>query len=265
MSQAENMDHPPKLTEYVGVHPNCLTREVVYEGCTMKLNSDGENLFGQFTILHPELQLRILMQGLNVYIDPTGKKKEKYALHFPAASAVQSVMSQMAPPEPSDTMNDELSPDISPLVSAISLLGAEYEINGKRQEFSLENTAVVLDDSIHCLSYTFIIPVEKMLTEKKLAEEWKLGIYSEGGKPSKGGPGLGAPGLGRPEDARMRGPEPGGRRQKNPAPSKKERNNNHNSSSEADLRKIMMKDIEAWIPFSFSQICSLEQPNEKVE
>lgn len=77
------------LSKYVDRNPICFTQEVIYDGCTIMLNSDGEYLFGQFNILHPELQMRILMKGVTFYVDPTGKKREKYALHFPPASLVE--------------------------------------------------------------------------------------------------------------------------------------------------------------------------------
>lgn len=257
VAEADNVT----LSEYVERNPSCLTREIIYDGCTMMLNSDGEYLFGQFNILHPELQMRILMQGITFYVDPTGKKKEKYALHFPAASAVESVMSQMAPPEPSEEMTDEILPDIAPLVSSISSLGAEYEINGRTLTIDSCNTAISLNDSTHCLSYTFIIPVDKMLSEKKLNENWELGIYSEGGRPSNGGPSMGGSSINRS----MNGSEMGGTKTNGYARPRHERDNKSNSPSKVDLRKMMMNDIEVWIPFSFSQICSVEQSNENVE
>ena len=250
------------LSDYVENNPNCLTQEIIYDGCTMMLNSDGEYLFGQLNILHPELQMRILMQGITFYVDPTGKKREKYALHFPAASAVESVMAQLAPPEPSEDMSKEVLPDISPLVSSISSLGTEYEINGRKQRLEFDNSAITLNDSTHCLSYTFLIPVDKMLTEKKLNENWKLGIYSEGGRPSHSGPGMGGPSRGPGMD----GPGMGRRPEMNSnVRSRKERNNNSQSSSNIDLRKMMVNDIEVWIPFSFSQICTMELSNENAE
>lgn len=237
------------LSEYSESYPKCITHEVIYDGCSLMLNSDGEFLFGQFNILHPELQMRILMQGITFYVDPTGKKKEKYALHFPAASAVEDVMFQMDPPEPSEDMNEEVLPDIKPLIASLANAGVEYDINCKPQLFKHEWSSINIDDSTHCLSYTFIIPVEQMLSEKKLSNTWKLGLYSEGGRPSNGGPGMNGigPGMGV---SGMRGP--GMERKRN-------EKDNGNSNSKVDLRKIMMNDIEVWIPFSFEEACSLEQ------
>lgn len=235
------------LSEYTQSYPKCVTQEVVYDGCTLLLNSDGEYLFGQFNILHPELQMRILMQGITFYVDPTGKKKEKYAIHFPAASAVEDIMSQMAPPEPGGDMEQGILPDIKPLVTALARIGAEYDINRRHQTLDSTWSSINIDDSTHCLSYTFIIPVEQMLSEKKLSNTWKLGIYSEGGRPTNGGPGMNV----REQDPGMRGPGIGG-------PGIVSKRNEH-SNSKVDLRKMMMNDIEVWVPFSFDSICLLNE------
>lgn len=231
------------LSEYTQSYPKCVTQEVVYDGCTLLLNSDGEYLFGQFNILHPELQMRILMQGITFYVDPTGKKKEKYAIHFPAASAVEDIMSQMAPPEPWEGIGDEVLPDINPLITSLARIGVEYDINRRSQPFDSAWSSINIDDSTHCLSYTFIIPVEKMLSEKKLSNTWELGLYSEGGRPTNGGPGMRGPNIG---DSYMGSPDIGSKR-------------NENSNSKVDLRKMMMNDIEVWIPFSFDSICLLNE------
>lgn len=245
------------LSEYIREYPKCITKEVVYDGCTVLLNSDGEYLFGQFNILHPELQMRILMQGITFYVDPTGKKKEKYAIHFPAASAVENIMTQMAPPEPEKDMEEGVLPHIKPLVISLARIGAEYDINRRSQLFENTWSSINIADSTHCLSYSFIIPLERMLSEKKLSNTWKLGLYSEGGRPGNGGPGMDGlgmrgPGMGGPEMAGpgMDDPRMGGIR-------------NEKNNSKVDLRKMMRNDIEVWIPFSFEEACSLEQNNEK--
>ncbi len=236
------------LTSYLDANPNCLTKEIIYEGCTLGISSDGEYLFGQFTILHPELQLRILMQGLTVYVDPTGKKKEKYAINFPAASAVQDVMLHMAPPSVSSNRNEDELPDISPLVNALSSYGAEFEINGKHKSYEQEWACITLDPESHVLSYSFILPTEELLKEKKLSDTWRMGLFSSGGNSfgdgPGNGPGMGAPGMGAP----TRGLNP---------PKGKERSNDEKAAT--NLRKMMMKDIEQWTAFSFNEVCSTNQ------
>lgn len=239
------------LSEYTQSYPKCITQEVVYDGCTLLVNSDGEYLFGQFNILHPELQMRILMQWVTFYVDPTGKKKEKYAIHFPAASAVEGIMSQMALPEQGEDMVEGVLPDIKPLVTSLARIGVEYDINRRHQTFDSAWSSIKIEDNTHCLSYTFIIPVEQMLSEKKLSNTWELGLYSEGGRPTNGDPGM----TGREHDPGMIDPGIGAPRIGSEW--------NENTKSKVDFRKMMMNDIEAWISFSFEEACSLEQNNDE--
>lgn len=255
MSQEENTEQPLSLTEYVDIHPNCLTQEVIYEGCTFKLNSDGDYLFGQFTILHPELQMRILMQGLHIYVDPTGKKKEKYALNFPAASSMRDALQNLAPPVDGMSGNEPKMPDITPLVSAMNEYGVEFEINRKKQSYENEWASISIDSELHALTYSFIIPVEELLREKKLSDTWKIGLLSESGVSMSvgpksvpggmGGPGMGGLGIGDPKSGGMNAPN---------------RNEQKSDGQQAvDLRKMMMKDIESWTQFSFSELCSINE------
>lgn len=247
-SQTVETDSVYTLSEYLADNPDCITQDVIYDGCTMNINSDGEYLFGQLTILHPELQMRILMQGLTFFVDPTGKKKEKYALHFPAASAVEDVMQRIAPAATGPNRNAEEVPDISPLISALDKYGVRYEINGRDKNYENDWATISLDPEEHALTYTFIIPVEDFLTEKKISDNWKIGMLSEGGNSHGSGPGngpgMGAPGMGEP----TRGMTP---------PKGRERNRDEQAA--VNLRKMMMKDIEAWVAFSYSNICSLNE------
>ncbi len=269
MSQEENTEQPVTLTEYVDSYPNCLTQEVIYDGCTLKLNSDGDYLFGQFTILHPELQMRILMQGLHVYVDPTGKKKEKYSLSFPAASAVQEVMQHMAPSVGAIEKSENEIPDITPLVSALNEYGVEFEISNKKKHYEIDWASISVDPELHALTYSFIIPVEDLLKEKKLSDTWGIGLLSESGtsmnvgsKSVPGGmrgpgmrdPGMGRPGMGGP---RMGGPGMDSQSRGMNLPEGKERSNENQSA--ADLRKMMIRNIESWTKFSFSELCSINE------
>jgi len=247
-AQTESADSVPTLSQYISEHPECITQEVVYDGCSLNLNSDGEYLFGQFSILHPELQMRILMQGVTFYIDPTGKKKEKYALHFPSASSVEDVMQQMAPPSMNMEMGESQKPDISPLVAALNEYGAEYDINGRNQDFQPTWASIEINPGSQSLTYSFIIPIDALLKEKKLSDNWRIGLLSEGGGARGNGPG-GGPGMAGPG---MAGPSIG----MNP-PEGRERSHDKNES--IDLRRMMMKDIETWASFSFNEICSLNE------
>lgn len=236
------------LSEYVVNNPNCLTKEIIYDGCTLMMNSDGEYLFGQFTILHPELQMRILMQGLHMYVDPTGKKKEKYAINFPAASSVQDVMQQVAPPQISEGQESNQIPDIVPLVDALNSYGVSYDINNREQAYSSDWASISVNPELHALTYSFIVPVEDFLKEKKVSDTWKIGLLSEGDNTMKdgqgNGPSMGAPTMMAPPRA------PGARGERHGMQKPIE------SKDAEALRKIMIRDIESWSSFSFNELCS---------
>lgn len=231
------------LSGYLQENVDCVSKEVIFEGCSLLLNSDGEYLFCQLNILHPEIQMRILMQGVSFYIDPTGKTREKYAVHFPDASNIKD-KKKLAPPREVMTDSSEVKiPNILPLVSELSSLGAQFKIK-KKMESHEEWSAISVNQEDKCLSYSFIIPVELMLTEKKLVDRWKIGLKSANSRPyddDRGnGPMMVFPGM--PEqspESRQRIPENEGR------------------GINVDLHEIMMNDIEEWVSFSFSEISSL--------
>lgn len=254
VGQTEMEDSSITISDYLETNPNCLTMEIIYDGCTMKLNSDGEYIFGQLSILHPELQMRILMQGITFFVDPAGKNKKKYSICFPSASSVENLMSQMKKPELIDANSEADFPDISPVVMIVSSLGADYEINGVSQMFPKSYSSISFDTNFHRLSYSFIIPLEKLLSEKKLSDNWTIRLYSEEGRPTNGAPGIGGP---TPEHG-MNGSRP-------PRPGLENKNEifeaekQIETKSKVDLRKILMNDIDYRFSFSFSQICSIEQ------
>ena len=84
----EPKDSISVLQAFLEKNRQCWAKEIIYEGCSVLLNSDGESLFVQLKILHPALQMRLLMQGMTVSVDPTGRKKEKYQTVIPSATDV---------------------------------------------------------------------------------------------------------------------------------------------------------------------------------
>lgn len=231
------------LQAFIKNNSRCWSKEVVYEGSNILLCSDGESLLVQFKILHPAIQMRLLMQGLTFYIDPTGRKKEKYSVVFPSANDVKEQMQMMEPQRPSQDAANMQRPDIRPLINSLSKYGAVLDINGKSTFIDSGNFVISLDETNASLIYTVLIPVEQMLKEKKLSDKWRIGLYSQGGKQGEGDPGLGeGPGFGHgPNDRRQQTEE------------------NKQMPDYEDMQKLLMKDIEEWINFSFSEICSLNE------
>lgn len=234
-------DSVSTLQTFIKKNSKCWYKEVVYEGCNILLCSDGESLLVQFKILHPAIQMRLLMQGLRFYIDPTGRKKEKYSVILPSANEVKEQMQMMEPQRPSRDDAKMQRPDIRPLISSLSNYGAILDINGKSSLIDSGNFVISLNETNASLIYTVLIPVEQMLKEKKLSDKWRIGLYSQGGKQGEGGPGFGKSSeFGHEQTDR-----------------KQQMNGNKQMSDSEDMRKLLMKDIEEWIIFSFSEICSL--------
>lgn len=222
------------LNDFVNEHPKCMKMDVVYEGCSLLLCSDGEYLFAQFNILHPAIQMRILMQGLTLYIDPTGKKKERYAIVFPSASDVQEQMIR-GNFDPSRRQQSDERPDIGPLINSLQEYGAVFDTNGKTSTVNQHMYSIMMNEKKDALSYSVLIPITDMMNERKVSPTWSIGLYSEGGRDRNDGPGL--------ENQQMN------RQPKMPFDNKGESPN--------EMRKILSKDIEGWKKFSLEKICSL--------
>lgn len=239
---AEQKDSVYTLQTFIKNNPKCSSKEVVYEGCKVLLCSDGESLLVQFKILHPAIQMRLLMQGLTFYIDPTGRKKEKYSILLPSAADVKEQMQMAAPQMQNLDGAEKQRPDIRPLISSLSEYGATLDINGKGIFIDKECFAINLNETDASIIYTVLIPVEQMLKEKKLSDKWRLGIYSRGGAQRESGPGVdGSPVLEHGHNIGL----------------PQQMNGIHQMPDSKEMRDLLMKDIEVWISFSFSELCSL--------
>ncbi len=214
------------MWEFTEANPTCLSRDIFQEGCHVVLCSDGELLFVQFNVPHPAIQMRLLMRGLTMYIDPTGKRKEKYSVVFPSAKEVQDKMQPMPQPESAE-LQDIGRPDISPLLDALIEYGTLFDEKGKSMSIRQDMFSISIDGDDDVLSYSVLIPIGRMLMEKKLSEEWSIGMYSQGNGGMNIAPtnGNDAESLQRPVDD--------------------------------DLRDTLNRDIETWTTFSFPYICTL--------
>ena len=230
----------PDLNAFLSKNKKCLTQNVIYDGTKLLLCSDGDYLLIQLQTLHPAVQMRLLMQGVTFYIDPTGRKKEKYAVILPSAHDVRETMLQMEPPQMGGSPSEQ-RPDIRPLLHCLSECGAIFDVKGKTSLISSKSFSVQIDENSDLLVYSILLPVEQMLKEKKLSDQWRIGIYTQGGNPEKEGPGL----EGGPLTQEFGNNKPDFPRYPN------------NKEEDRNLRKLLKKDIEAWISFSFSAICSI--------
>lgn len=240
----EKQNVPPDLASFVSKNKKCWVRNVIYEGTNLLLCSDGCYLLVQLQTLHPVIQMRLLMQGVTFYIDPTGRKKEKYAVVIPSASDVKDRMEPMLSLQEADSTHGNKRPDIRPLIKCLSDYGAVFDVNGKCSLIPKNSFSIYVDENNGGLVYSVLLPVEHFLKEKKLSEQWRLGIYTEGGRPDLGGP----------EFDRGGGPH---MREQDNRQSKFSRG--QIKESDENLRNLLKKDIEEWTSFSFSTICTLNE------
>lgn len=235
----EQNDSISTLQTFIESNPKCWSKKVVYEGCNVLLCSDGESLFIQFKILHPAIQMRVLMQGLIFYIDPTGRKREKYSVVFPSANDVKEQMQSMGPARLDKPAENMKRPDIRPLINSLSQYGAAFDVNGKSTFVSGSHFAINLNEKNASLIYTLLIPIKQMLEEKRLSDEWRLGLYSQGGRHQERGPEFGGMHVAEHDQINV------------PPKEYSEK------KDQKDIQNLLMKDIEEWISFSLSTICSL--------
>lgn len=236
----EQNDSISGLQKFIDANPVCWSKEVVYEGTNVLLCSNGELLFIQLKVLHPAFQMRLLMQGLTIYVDPTGRKKEKYSIIVPSAYDVRGQMQGLEPRRQVGARNgEEQRPDIRPLVNALTNYGAIFDINGQYSFVDKGCFAINLNEQDIALVYTILVPINQMMEEKKLSDKWRLGIYSQGGNREKDGPG----GMPMPNQGRTEIPS--------------NRKNKMQMTNDNDMQDLLIKDIEEWINFSLSTICSM--------
>ncbi len=227
------------LQKFLEANPYAVEVNILSEGTAAFLCADDDNLFVRLSVGNPQLFMRMLMQGLTLYIDPTGKKKEKYALLFPSAEDVKAVMGGNQPVAgngPDDSGKSR--PDITPLISEMNKIGTVYDINGKSVVLDRMRTMIELDKENEALNYYALIPKQQMMSEKKLSSEWSIGIYLESPAGNLEGPQNGFGGRGQ-------GPSFGNRNDNRPPQMRQ---------GEVNIDKLMRKSINAWSKFLIDDV-----------
>lgn len=225
---AQEVDsHATLLDNYIDEHPQTVRVNFIYEGCNLSVSADSSNLFVQLFITNPMLQMRLLMQECFLFIDPTGKRKEKYAIILPSAKYVKGYTGD-AIPRP--TSSDQ-RPDLSGLITMLNLYGAEWDINGRTTRLHPDRFKIVFDAEQEALIYTVLASRNAFYKEKNTVDEWCFGIYSpiDGGAPSPNGP--------MPD--------------RNDRPADRESNA---MEDDAKLRQFLSKAIRQWVSISIKDI-----------
>lgn len=165
------------LTSFIDNNPNAVNFNVVYEGTTVNLSADENYLLVNFSVAHPALQMRFLMQKFSFFVDPSGKKKRKYEVIMPNALDVKEEL-EAAIPQPSEEKKEDARPDIRPLISALNRKGADFRCEDTVSHLGFQFFHIELDSNRDLVNYYILIPKETLMQDKKLSDKWTLGIFS---------------------------------------------------------------------------------------
>lgn len=218
------------LEAYLEKNPQTIRAKFIYDGCNLSASADEDNVLIQIMIRNPMIQMRLMMQECYFYIDPTGRRKEKFAVILPSAKYLKNAMGNNNP-RPSE---GEPRPDMTSLITMMNLYGAEWDINGRSTQLHSNRFRVVFDTSEEALIYTMLLPKDVLLKEKRLAEEWAFGIYSplDGSTPPQNGP----------------MPNQNGRPQQRPD------NRGGMRDDDSQLREFLSRVISQWITLPLKEI-----------
>lgn len=188
------------------------------------VNHDDKYLTVNLNIDDVQIQRELMMRGLNVWIDQSGKKAETFGIKYPVIDRDDEdadTQREMPPRRRGDDSAEK--PDISEMMKAmftefqnsaksVELLGFVSEGSVQRITEQQENPLVLADidmDDDGVMHYTVQIPLENIFTDSKY-DDGKLSLsikFEEKQMPQRGGgQGMGTP----PSGGGMGGPGGGG-------------------------------------------------------
>lgn len=160
-------------------NPNKMTIECLQEE-NLYLAADDDNLLAVLEVSNPQLLLRFFMKGFSLYIDPTGKKKERFEVKIPAAESLDFEALGLTRREPNSNggTESEDKPNILPLIDPLIEKGMIYTANRKEITADNQEFSIYLDMDNDRLYYYILIPIQDFFETKKMASNWTIGIYS---------------------------------------------------------------------------------------
>ena len=214
------------LSTFIERNPNAVDFEVIYEGTKLNLSADDDYLLVNLSVAHPALQMRFLMQSATLFIDPTGKKRKKYEIVLPSARDVKDEIEAVAPPEKTDK-NQDARPDIRPLISALNKRGVEYRHADGHTHLGYQYFHIEHDRKNDLLNFYVLIPKEQLMQDRKLSDQWAIGIFSVN------------------DFDNMPPPEQDGEGGMMPPPME---------DDQQDLQELMQSEIRVWTKFSIDEV-----------
>ncbi|MDP4202061.1 MAG: hypothetical protein Q8861_05155 [Bacteroidota bacterium] len=165
----------------------------------------------QLVAADEQTQQKLLVNGMTVYVDPTGKEKDKYAVIFPSMMSLRQQMGQtgMNQEETRPQLQDagqeqgtqnQLSPrrpDPSKMVQQINLKGATFDIDGDSRAVGIEWVKLTITPN-QKICYNIKLPYSVFNLKNSSPEFLSIGLLSEFSLPQgmQSGGGMGGPGGG---------------------------------------------------------------------
>jgi hypothetical protein len=171
----------------------------------------------QLVAANDPTQQKLLSNGLTVYIDPTGKGKDRYAVIFPSAMSLRQQngqggfmpprdQQQMQPGQEQEGQNKprrSRRPDPTQQIQQINLKGALFDIDGDSRAVGIEWVKLTVTPN-QKICYNIKLPYSVFNLNKILPKQLSIGVLSEFSLPqgmqgsAMGGPGggMGGPGGG---------------------------------------------------------------------
>jgi hypothetical protein len=181
--------------------------------------NNPNGFFIQLVAADEQTQQKLLFNGMTVYVDPTGKEKDKYAVIFPSMMSLrqQSGQTGMNQEEARSQLQDANQgqgaqnqqrgpkrPDPSKMVQQINLKGATFDIDGDSRAVGIEWVKLSITPN-QKICYNIKLPYSVFNLKNSSPEFVSIGLISEFSLPqgmqsggSMGGPGggMGGPGGG---------------------------------------------------------------------
>ena len=176
----------------------------------VKMFHNDENVKVQIVVPDEDMQMKFLMQGLNVYLDISGKKSKKYNVQFPKPERGQR---QGNPQQPRETGQQPQNQQgrapmgVQQMIAAVSASPAAL-VNGKNKTVLDAENANIQSFEENKLLFTVYLPLSLLGDKIGKDKIISVGLSSEMEAPS----GMGGPsgGGGRPGGGSMGGPGGGG-------------------------------------------------------
>lgn len=212
------------ISDFMHRNPNVMKINILQDE-SLQMVSDGNQMLLMLDVCNPHLLLRFVMEGFSVYIDPTGRKKEKYEILMPSVADLDMGALDLKKEEGDNIEVSEEKPNILPLMKPLCDHGILFTRNNKKIRSEELCFTMLLDVETDHLYYYILFPIDILMNEKKLSPEWSIGVF--------------APQVEMPD------PNEG---QMMPPP---------HMMDDRQMPESFTAEISQWIPFSFEKICSL--------